>query len=80
MGFRTLALNQKANEVMDLLSAAKTQYEKFGVSLEKAKKKIDEAGKSLDDAQSRNSIIMKKLKGVEVIDSTEASGILELTE
>lgn len=80
MGFRTVALNQKANEVMDLLAAAKAQYEKFGLSLEKAKKKIDEAGKSLDDAQSRNSIIMKKLKGVEVIDSGEASDILELPE
>lgn len=80
MGFRTVALNRKANEVMDLLSAAKTQYEKFGSSLEKAKKKIDEAGKSLDEAQSRNSIIVKKLKNVELIDGDSADNILELPE
>ena len=71
MGFRTLALNQKANEVMDLLAAAKTQYDKFGAALEKAKKKIDEAGKSLDEAQHRNDIIVKKLKGVETVDTAD---------
>lgn len=69
MGFRTVALNAKANEVMNLLAAAKAQYDKFGASLEKAKRKIDEAGKSLDEAQSRNSIIVKRLRGVESINS-----------
>ena len=44
----------------------------------KAKKKIDEAGKTLDEAQKRNDIIQKKLKGVEVIDGTEADEILGL--
>ena len=32
------------------------QYDKFGIALEKAKKKIDEASLSIDDAQKRNSI------------------------
>lgn len=65
MGFRTVALNQKADEVMGLLAAAKSQYDKFGVSLQKAKKKIDEAGQSLDEAQRRNDDIVKKLRNVE---------------
>ena len=65
MGLRSVQLNNKANEVMALLAAAKQQYEKFGVSLEKAKRKIDEAGKSLDDAQHRNELIVKKLRAVD---------------
>ena len=73
MGFRSVALNNKAGEVMALLAAAKAQYEKFGASLEKAKKKIDEAGRSLDDAQHRNDIIVKKLRGVETPDDEAAS-------
>lgn len=77
MGFRTVALNQKANEVMELLSAARVQYDKFGTALEKAKKKIEEASSSIDDAQKRNSIIVKKLKGVEVIDATDADRLLD---
>ncbi len=80
MGFKAMAINEKADEVRKILAAAKSQYETFGNVLEKAKKKIDEAGKTLDEASHRNDIIRKKLKGVEEIDGTEASSILELTE
>ncbi|MBQ6898862.1 MAG: DNA recombination protein RmuC [Clostridia bacterium] len=80
MGFRSVALSQKANEVMDLLSAAKVQYDKFGVALEKAKRKIDEASLSIDDAQKRNTIIAKKLKGVETIGFDEAEMLLGTDE
>ncbi len=72
MGFKAMAINEKADEVRKILAAAKSQYETFGVVLEKAKKKIDEAGKTLDEASHRNDIIRKKLKGVEEIDSGEA--------
>ena len=72
MGFKAMAINEKADEVRKLHSVAKSQYETFGTVLEKARKKIDEAGKSLDEAQKRNNIIQKKLKGVEAIDTTFA--------
>ena len=36
MGFRSIAINEKANEVWKVLGAAKTQYEKFGDLLQKA--------------------------------------------
>ena len=72
MGFKAMAINEKADEVRKLLSVAKSQYETFGTVLEKARKKIDEAGKSLDEAQKRNNIIQKKLKGVEAIDTSSA--------
>ena len=75
-----MAINEKAKEVRTLLAAAKVQYDKFGVVLEKARKKIDEAGRSLEDAQSRNSIIQKKLRTVEEIDQGEADEILGLEE
>lgn len=80
MGFKAVAINEKANEVRKLLAAAKVQYDKFGVVLDKAKKKIDEAGKSLSEAQDRNRIIQKKLKSVEEIDSANADKILEINE
>ncbi len=80
IGFRAMAINEKAKEVRTVLAAAKVQYEKFGTVLEKAKKKIEEAGKSLDDAKSRNDIIQKKLRSVETIDSSEGAEILGLEE
>ncbi|MBR5562018.1 MAG: DNA recombination protein RmuC [Clostridia bacterium] len=80
LGFRAVAINEKANEVRVLLAAAKVQYDKFGVVLQKARQKIDEAGKSLDEAGKRNEIIRKKLKNVEEIDGVRADEILKLEE
>ena len=80
VGFRAMAINEKAKEVRTLLAAAKVQYDKFGVVLDKARKKIDEAGRSLEEAQDRNRIIQKKLKGVEAIDAEAATDLLGLEE
>lgn len=76
MGFRSIAINEKANEVWKVLGAAKTQYEKFGDLLAKARKKVDEAGKVLDEADHRNSIIQKNLRTVETLASNDADSIL----
>lgn len=80
MGFRTMAINEKANEVWKVLGAAKTQYEKFGDLLAKARKKVDEAGKVLDEADHRNSIIQKNLRKVETLENDTASDILGIEE
>lgn len=80
MGFRAIAINEKAKEVRVLLAAAKKQYDTFGELLAKAKKKIDEAGKTLDDATNRNELIQRKLKTVEAIDADKAGEILGIEE
>lgn len=76
MGFKTVAINEKANEVRELLSAVKSQYDKFDGLLLKARKKIDEAGKTIDDAQTRNNLIKKKLRTVEALDSAASEKLL----
>ena len=76
MGFKTIAINEKANEVREILGAAKAQYEKFGDLLSKAKKKVDEAGKTLEDAERKNLFIQRKLKNIESIDSVSADKLL----
>lgn len=76
MGFKTVAINEKANEVRQLLSAVRGQYEKFDGLLETAKKKIDAAGKSIENAQFRNVQINKKLKRVESLESGESDAFL----
>ena len=79
MGFRTLAINRKATEVWQVLGAAKMQYEKFGDLLQKARKKVDEAGKVLDEVDHRNDIIQKHLRRVETLDDpTAAEAVPEL--
>lgn len=76
MGFRTLAINRKATEVWQVLGAAKMQYEKFGDLLQKARKKVDEAGKVLDEADHRNHIIQKHLRRVETLDDPTAADMV----
>lgn len=80
MGFRTMAINEKANEVWKVLGAAKAQYDKFGTLLAKAKKKVDEAGKVLDEADHRNDIIQKNLRKIETLETNEATNILGIEE
>jgi len=78
MGFRTVAINEKANEVRQLLSAVRGQYEKFDGLLESARKKIDAAGKSIENAQFRNVQINKRLKNVESLESGASDAVLGL--
>ena len=78
LGFRIAAINEKASEVRKILSAVKSQYDTFAGVLAKAKKKIDEAGKSLDDAQHRNDIIQKRLRSIEALEISEADSVLEI--
>lgn len=80
MGFRTMAINKKANEVWKVLGAAKTQYDKFGDLLQKAKKKVEEAGRVLDEADHRNDIIQKNLRKVEILDNKDAQSLLGIED
>ena len=79
-GYRAAAINEKAAEVRGLLAAAKQQYEKFGDVLRKARKKIDEAGSALDEADKRNDIIRKKLGKIESADPSESDALLGIEE
>lgn len=83
MGFRTVAINRKAEEVRTLLVKVKAQYGKFEDLLTKAQKKIDEAGKVLGDAKHRNDIIQKSLNRVESLPqmgTPQTDSIPELTD
>lgn len=80
MGFRTMAINEKANEVWKTLGIAKKQYATFGDLLAKARKKVEEAGKALDDANHRNDVIQKHLRKVETLDLPEGSDNLDIDE
>jgi DNA recombination protein RmuC len=69
MGFRAAAVNEKASEVRKLLITARVQYEKFGETLDRARSKMDDAAKAIDDASKRNDIIKTKLKNAGEIEA-----------
>lgn len=78
LGFSTIAINKRANEVWKILGNAKKQYDSFGELLLKAQTKIDEAGKIIGKANERNEIIKKNLKKVNEIESNSSE--IELLE
>ena len=49
MGFKTLAIEQRSQEVWDTLRAVKSEFVKFGDMLEKAHKQIQTADKTLEE-------------------------------
>ena len=80
MGFRTMAINEKANEIKLILGAVKKQYDTFDAVLTKVKRKLGEADSSIDEAAKRNNIIRKKLKDIDTADTLPADEILGIEQ
>jgi len=78
MGFQTLAIEQQSAEVWKILAAVKTEFGKFGDVLDKVKKQLHTAARTIDETGVRSRAMERKLRGVGVLPETEASVILEL--
>ena len=76
MGFRTLAIQKRSSEVWKVLGAVKSEFGKFGDSLDKVKKKLDETGNTIDEAVHRSRQLERKLKTVEVLPTVDATAVL----
>jgi DNA recombination protein RmuC len=77
MGFRTLAIEKRSSEVWTLLSAVKTEFGKFGDTLDKVQKKIDSASREFDQVGRRSRAITRKLRDVhELDDASQAAALL----
>ena len=77
MGFRTLAIEKRSSEVWDLLGVVKTEFGKFGTMLEKTKRKLEEATKTIDDAGVRSRAIERQLRKVQEIPGAETQKQIE---
>ena len=76
MGFRTLAIEKRSSEVWKVLSAVKTEFGRFGIVLDKVKKQLDTASKSIDQTGTRSRAIERKLNTVEQLPASEDAGAL----
>ncbi|MBQ8418146.1 MAG: DNA recombination protein RmuC [Phascolarctobacterium sp.] len=65
MGFRTLAVQQRTDEVWRLLVAVKQDMESLAAALDKTGKKLEEAGASVATASRRVHTIGKRLQAIE---------------
>lgn len=79
MGFQTLAIEQQSAEVWKILAAVKTEFGKFGDILDKVKKQLHTAAKTIDETGVRSRAMERKLRSIESMPETEAAKVLELT-
>lgn len=71
MGFKTLAIHKQTSEVWKVLNSVKTEFSKFGDVLAKTKLKLEQATKTIGDAETRTRVISRQLKKVESIATDE---------
>lgn len=79
MGFQTLAIQKKSNEVWSILGAVKTEFSKFGAIIEGIQKKLNGASNDLDQLLGvRTRAIDRSLRNITI--TGEASKLLDFSE
>ena len=79
MGFKTLAIQKRSNEVWQVLGAVKTEFEKFDKGLAKLQERLRQSDRELDDLiGTRTRAINRKLRSVQSLDDASAAALLEL--
>ena len=64
MGFRTVALQKRSGEVLELLSAVQEEFQKYGEAVRKARTRLEQATGDLDFIDTRARALGRKLRDV----------------
>jgi DNA recombination protein RmuC len=74
MGFKTLAVQKRSQEVWKILSGVKTEFDKFAGVIEAVQQRINQANKELDSlVGTRTRAIQRQLRSVENINDLPES-------
>jgi DNA recombination protein RmuC len=65
VGFRTLAIQRRSAEIGALLGLVKREFEKFGDSLDKVQRKLEDAETALKQVPPRRNVLARRLKDVQ---------------
>jgi DNA recombination protein RmuC len=76
MGFQTLAIEQQAAEVWRVLGAVKSEFAKFGEVLDRVKKQLDTASRTIEKTGARTRAMERKLRSVEQLSDEESVAVL----
>ena len=81
MGFRTLAVQRRSNEVWKILGAVKNEFGKFEEVLKKAQNQLIQASSNIDHlVGTRTRQIQRKLKNVQELPGSVPVDPLNLEE
>lgn len=80
MGFQTLAIEERAAEVWRVLGAVKAEFGKFSEVLDRLKKQLNTALRSVEAAETRTRAMARRLREVEQLPEGEAATVLALEQ
>lgn len=81
MGFRTLAIQKRSNEVWKVLGAVKGEFDKFGSVLAQTQQRLEQAHSELDKLVGvRTRQIQKRLSTVATLSESEANKLLDTND
>jgi DNA recombination protein RmuC len=78
MGFQTLNVQKRTDDVWRVLESIKTEFASYGNALQKVQKKLQQAATAVDKELRHTRDIERKLKDVTIPDT--ANGTAQLTE
>jgi DNA recombination protein RmuC len=80
LGYVTLALEQKADEVGQLLGATRSEMIKMDLVLDKLFKQAGTFSNTIEEARRRARVVGRKLRGVEAVDAELSEQLLGVGE
>ncbi|MSP43333.1 MAG: DNA recombination protein RmuC [Alphaproteobacteria bacterium] len=75
-GFQRQAIERRSGEVWEILGKAKAEFNKYGDVLDKVKKKLEEATKTVDDVNVRHRAVTRSLTLVTAPSQMQAQVLL----
>ena len=78
LGFITLAIEQKADQVRELLAATRAEMIRMDKLLEGLARNAGTMSNAIEQARRRTRVVTRKLRDVEAIDAARAEQVLEL--
>ena len=80
MGFRSLAIEQRTQEIIKLLGAVRTEFTGFAGMLSRTQRQLQQASETIESAHKRSQTIAKRLSDVGELPGGEAKRILGTQE
>ena len=81
MGFRTLAVQRRSNEVWQILGAVKNEFRSFEKVLKKAQNQLSQASTNIDNlVGTRTRQIQRKLRNVQELPNTSNEEVLGIED
>lgn len=77
MGFRSLAIEQRTEEIMSLLGAVRTDFGGFASLLSRTQKRLRQASETIETAQRHSETIARRLSDVGELPGAEAKRIMQ---